>query len=276
MSDPLTVWQLGDGKPGHENQSLGLIEAIGRIRPCEHHRIDISDAGSFLSRARVAKAQAEALPEPDLIVGAGHATHFPLWRLGKGSGAPTVVLMRPSLPMGFFDLCLVPRHDFSNEPQKLSSLVVTEGALNRVVAGAGVREGKLILLGGPSKTHGWDGDAMMKSLAELTSEGQWQLTDSRRTPEGFVERIRAELPAIQIHPHRDTGPDWLPKVLQQVDEVWVGEDSVSMTYEALSSGAKVGVLPVPRLREDSRVLRGLDAVREVRKGLQHVTQQLCV
>ena len=180
--------------------------------------------------------------------------------MGKGSGAPTVVLMRPSLPMGFFDLCLVPRHDFSSEPQKLSSLVVTEGALNRVVAGEGTREGKLILLGGPSKTHGWDGDAMMKSLAELTREGEWQLTDSRRTPEGFVERIRIELPGITIHPHQETGPDWLPRILQQVDEVWVGEDSVSMTYEALSSGAKVGVLPVPRLREDSRVLRGLDAL----------------
>jgi hypothetical protein len=31
-----------------------------------------------------------------------------------------------------------------------------------------------------------------------------------------------------------------------------------MVYEALSSGASVGLLPVPRLLADSRVLRGLE------------------
>lgn len=35
-----------------------------------------------------------------------------------------------------------------------------------------------------------------------------------------------------------------------------------MTYEAISSGAQVGLLPVPRLREDSRVLRGLERMLE--------------
>jgi hypothetical protein len=30
-----------------------------------------------------------------------------------------------------------------------------------------------------------------------------------------------------------------------------------MVYEALSSGARVGLLPVPRKRPDTRVLRGL-------------------
>ncbi len=267
MSAPLTVWQIGDGKPGHENQSLGLIEAIGRVRPCEHHRIDVSAEGNFWSRSKAARLQAEALPAPDLVLGAGHATHFPIWRLGKMgkmSGTPTVVLMKPSLPMRFFDLCIVPRHDFPNAASDESKLILTDGALNRVVVGEGERQGRLILLGGPSKHHGWDGDAMMNSLKELASEGEWQLTDSRRTPEGFVDRIRTELPQIQVHPHTETGPDWLPQILQKVDECWVTEDSVSMTYEALSSGAKVGLLSVPRLRDDARVLRGLDGL--IRQG----------
>lgn len=260
MNDALTIWQLGDGKPGHENQSLGLIEALGRIRPCEVHRIDLSQAGSFWARWKEAKRQAREMPAPDLLLGVGHATHFALWRLRKSSGAPAVVLMNPSLPRRCFDLCLVPRHDFASDPPEHARLLVTEGALNRVLAGAGERRGGLILLGGPSKTHGWDEEEMMSSLTELCTQGDWQLTDSRRTPQECLARIGRELPQIKVHPHTETGPDWLPQTLQQVAQVWVTEDSVSMTYEALSSGAKVGVLPAPRLRTNARILRGLDSL----------------
>lgn len=260
MSEALQIWQLGDGKPGHENQSLGLIEAMERLRACEHHRLDLSAAGSFWSRWRSATAQASELPKPDLILGSGHATHFPLWRLGRRYSAPTVVLMKPSLPLRCFDLCLAPRHDFANDPPEHARLLVTEGALNRVVVGEGPRHGGLILLGGPSRTHGWDAQQMLQSLAEVTREGEWRLTDSRRTPEDFLPRVREEFPAIAIHPHRETAPDWLPGMLRQVEQVWVSEDSVSMSYEALSSGARVGLLPVPRVRRDARVLRGLDGL----------------
>jgi len=52
--------------------------------------------------------------------------------------------------------------------------------------------------------------------------------------------------------------------LCEADEVWVSEDSVSMIYEALSSGARVGLLPVPRLKPNSRVLRGIDELIEQR------------
>lgn len=258
MSEPLVIWQIGDGKPGHENQSMGLIDAIGRLHPCGVHRIDVSNGAHFWSRWCEASSQSKSLPKPDLLVGAGHATHFPLWRLKCQTGASAVVLMKPSLPMSWFDLCIVPRHDFPADTADRDGLVLTEGALNRVVSGDGVREGKLILLGGPSKTHGWDEDEMIESLKRLTMEGEWMLTDSRRTPDGYLRRLKEALPRIQIHPHGETGPNWLPRTLSQMSEVWVTEDSVSMTYEALSSGARVGVLPVPRLRSKSRVLLGLD------------------
>lgn len=260
VNDVLTIWQIADGKPGHESQSLGLIEAMGRLRPCTHRRIDVAGAENFWSRSRVALNQASSLPVPDLILGCGHATHFPLWRLRRKYSAFGVVLMKPSLPLRCFDLCLVPRHDFRSDPPEHARLLVTEGALNRVVAGAGARSGGLILLGGPSRTHGWDAESMLRALSEVTASGEWRLTDSRRTPEGFVQRVCQELPGIEIHPHPETTPDWVPRALQQAEDVWVTEDSVSMTYEALSSGARVGVLPVPRLRANARVLRGLDGL----------------
>lgn len=257
MSEALQIWRLGDGKPGHENQSLGLVEALGRLRPVECHRIDLSAAKGFWQRWRSAMTQAGELPAPDLVLGAGHATHWPLWRLSRKHRAPSVVLMKPGLPLSCFGLCLAPRHDFKTEPSR-RGLEVTEGALNRVVFTPGERSGKLILLGGPSKSHGWDGAALLDDLRQLVTGEGWQATDSRRTPPDFLRHLARELPQLECHTHAGTGPDWLPKQLQQAAEVWVSEDSVSMVYEALSSGAQVGLLPLPRCREDSRVLRGLD------------------
>ena len=39
---------------------------------------------------------------------------------------------------------------------------------------------------------------------------------------------------------------------------WVSEDSVSMVYEALTGGARVGLLALPPRGGTGRVLRGLD------------------
>jgi mitochondrial fission protein ELM1 len=99
---------------------------------------------------------------------------------------------------------------------------------------------------------------MLDMLARVTATGDWQLTDSRRTPEGFLEQIKKHLPNIEIFSCKETAFDWLPDKLGRAKEVWVSEDSVSMIYEALSSGARVGLLPVPRLNSHSRVLRGVD------------------
>jgi mitochondrial fission protein ELM1 len=58
---------------------------------------------------------------------------------------------------------------------------------------------------------------------------------------------------VIIHPHQDASADWLPNQLQQASEVWVTEDSVSMIFEALSSGAAVGLLPMKRLKENGKI-----------------------
>lgn len=256
MKTPLVIWLLCDGKPGHENQSLGLAEALARQVSCEVHRISLAGKRGLFQRVKSALSASENLPEPDLIIAAGHATHFSLLWLARKHGARSIVLMRPSLPLAFFDLCIAPAHDFQNPPQK-KNLILSRGALNRVAPSSGEKSGGLILLGGPSKTHGWDSKNLLDALAEITRRGHWRLTDSRRTPEGFIADIRKNLPNLEIFPHQETPPDWLPAELAAADEVWVTEDSVSMIYEALSSGAKVGLLPAPQILAESRILRGL-------------------
>ena len=257
----LTLWLIGDGKPGHENQSLGLAEAMQRRVACDIHRISIAGQGGIVGRIRSALAQSAGLPKPDFIIAAGHATHLALLCLARKHQAKSIVLMRPSLPLRCFDLCIAPHHDFPKKPTR-KNLILTRGAINRVHASDSPKTGKLILIGGPSKTHGWDTGAMLDMLAKVTVGGGWQLTDSRRTPQGFLEQAHMRLKGLEIFSCQETPSDWLPSKLREADEVWVSEDSVSMIYEALSSGARVGLLPVPRLNRSSRVLRGVDELIE--------------
>jgi hypothetical protein len=228
-----------------------------RLVACDIHRISIAGEVGFFGRIRAALTQSAALPSPDFIIAAGHATHLALLCLARKHRAKSIVLMHPSLPLRCFDLCIAPSHDFPNKPTR-KNLILTRGAINRVHAGELPKTGKLILIGGPSKTHGWDTGAMLDMLSKVTVGGGWQLTDSRRTPEGFLDQARVRLEGLEIFSCQETPPDWLPGKLREADEVWVSEDSVSMIYEALSSGARVGLLSAPRLNRSSRVLRGID------------------
>lgn len=265
MSAPLQLWILSDGKAGHENQSFGLAEAIGRRRAATISKIKLAGAGGAFGRLRRAWRAAEDLPAPDLLIGAGHATHLALLGLSRRTDAPCVVMMKPTLPPALFDLCLVPAHDLRGGAVP-EHAVPTLGALNRVPPPGGqARHGGLILLGGPSSSHGWDADAVRAAIQAIVVAGKdrpWRITDSRRTPPGTLEALAAACPALAVYPHDGTGRDWLPQRLAEAAEVWVTEDSVSMIYEALSSGARVGLLPVPSLKKAGRVARGIGRLVE--------------
>lgn len=253
----MVLWLIVDGKPGHENQSVGLAEAIGRRVECGVHRVSLAGRRGVVGRVRAAVAGSAGLPTPDVVIGAGHATHGAILWLARKHGARSVVLMKPSLPLAWFDVVIAPEHDFP-AGRAGGNVILTKGALNRVTAGGGGRRGKLILIGGPSKTHGWDGEQMLGMLAKATDRGGWELTDSRRTPAGFLDEAAGTLVGVECISHEDTPDGWVPEKLAAAKEVWVTEDSVSMVYEALAGGAKVGLLPVPRLKKHSRVLAGVD------------------
>ena len=257
---PLTIWILDDGKPGHRNQSLGLAEAIGRIRDAGIHLISLPHDVAFFSRMKRACDEANQLPKPDLVIAAGHKTHMALLYLAWKTRARSVVLMKPSLPCKWFDHCLIPEHDFAEGLKTPENVMLTKGALNRIAYDKEAKDGSgLFLVGGSSSEFGFDGEALHKAIGEIVGQGgdvQWTLTDSRRTAEGFIESLEG-IP-ISVHPHRTTDSDWLPEQLRRANVVWVTEDSVSMIYEALSSGAQVGLLPMPRIKQAGRVARGIE------------------
>ncbi len=254
MTPPLSILMLGDGKPGHENQSLGLIEAIGRLTPVQVERLKAP-------RGRLEAMFKPPTPRrrPDLIVGAGHRTHLAMLHLSRRTDAPCVLLMKPTLPSALFDLCIIPEHDLGDRPAP-PHVIVSKGALNRVPPpGTMEKLGGLILIGGPSSAHGWDEKGVIDALASIVKDRgdrPWRITDSRRTPPGTLDRITRACPALAAYPHERTGAEWLPQRLAEAAEAWVTADSISMIYESLSSGARVGLLPTP-LKRDGRVTRGI-------------------
>ena len=63
---------------------------------------------------------------------------------------------------------------------------------------------------------------------------------------------------LTVVPVAATGPDWLPAQLARAGQAWATADSVSMVYEALTAGAAVGILDVPRQRA-SRISRDVSS-----------------
>ncbi len=252
MTRALVVWQWTDGKRGHERQCEGLIQALAERRPVEHHVLAIpaSSLQRLLDFVAGSLPALRALPDPDLIVGAGRACGLPVLAARRARGGRSICIMRPSLPRRCFDLCIIPRHD---DVAPCAGVVVSEGPLNPMRAAA-TREAGLgvLLLGGPSAHHAWEEQAMFAQIDHLLAARpgmHWVATDSRRSPAGLGARL-ATLGAVEFLSHRDTAPDWLPALLARAEQIWVSADSVSMIYEALSTGARVGVLDVPARRAD--------------------------
>jgi len=262
MTRPLVVLVLSDGKRGHESQSYGLVEALRRLTPVEDHKVTLR--GRYHLR-ELLKPRLHDLPRPDLVVAAGHRTHGMLIAMARATDAPCVLLMKPTLPTWLFDLCFVPYHDLRGRGTP-EYVVPTRGALNRVPPpDEAPRRGGLILLGGPSSSHRWDSRAVRRMVTTIVGAGgdrPWRATDSRRTPVGELSALAGACQALAVYPHAHTGRDWLPQRLSEAAEVWVTEDSVSMIYEALSSGARVGLLPVPRRKPRGRVVSGIDRLAE--------------
>jgi glycosyltransferase involved in cell wall biosynthesis/mitochondrial fission protein ELM1 len=271
------IWILSDNKAGHLSQTRGLAAALAaRLGGCVQE-VALADKGFWgkLGAVMQAKKACEG-GTPDFILAAGHGTHIPLLFCGSlFPKAKTVVCMKPSLPMRWFDFCIVPRHDLTPEPlaSPPAYLIPTIGALHGVrPSPEAPKRHTLILIGGPSKEYGWDEQQVIEQLKTVVQSvgfrvqgsgeedtQKFLLTTSRRTPAGFVEALRKACPAIEVVPVEETPRGWVATQLAAARAVWVTRDSVSMIYEALGSGAPVGLLEMVPLEAGkmTRVMRGI-------------------
>ncbi len=274
-SSKTILWQITDDKPGHYNQLRGLTNSLAELLPLEVHTLHSPSRHSSLASLWSKKfSPGNSLPVPDLILGAGHSTHLAVLAARRAFGGSAIVLMKPSLPLALFDLCLIPAHDHVGES---GNIITTRGVLNIIrPTEQHDRQSGLLLIGGPSAAHDWSDERMLEQLTAITSSDfgvHWQLTTSRRTPATFLTRLsECNLANLQVVPHQETSPQWMPEQLQRAGQVWVSEDSVSMVYEALTGGGAVGVLDVPS-KHRGRVAAGIDALIENRWATRFVDWQ---
>ncbi len=257
--DACIVWRFSDGRPGHDAQSLGLVQALQARCKLELHQLSVGSRYAALGAWLTGRyAAGRRLPSPDLLIGAGHATHWHLLAARRARGGRAVVLMQPGLPNSLFDLCLIPEHD---KPRPAGNVLVTNGALNTLRPSQNrSTERGLILLGGSSSHYRWhDGEVLeqIDALLQARPQLRWQVLSSRRTPVSMLETLqkRKDLTLLPT----DTPEPPVAAALADAAEVRVSEDSVSMIYEALTSGAPTGLLAVTR-RRSSRVTAGVDAL----------------
>lgn len=256
----LTIWRLLDGKPGHQAQTQGLINALSRKQVCQSFDIPVqSHARNLQALAGGNWPAGQDLPQPDFIIGAGHRTHLSMLAAKRACGGRTIVLMQPSLPVSLFDLCLIPEHD---QYRGNRTILETRGVLNPMQPqGAHLRNKTLIMVGGPSKHFRWQGDALIAQIIRLCRDNPEQhfcLTTSRRTPADFVPALELRaLNNLSIVPFASTDKDWVGQHLADSYRAWITEDSTSMVYEALTARTAVGILSMPK-RRDNRVARGVE------------------
>jgi hypothetical protein len=260
LPSPLVIWRIIDGKPGHQAQSQGLITALSRKQRCLSFDIPLQHPVRNL-RAFTGDSWPTGgkLPRPDFIIGAGHRTHLSMLAAKRVYGGRTIVLMKPSLPAQLFDLCLIPEHD---RYRGNGTILETRGVLNPMQPqGAHLRNKTLIMIGGPSKHFGWQSDALIAQIIRLCRDNPEQhfcLTTSRRTPTAFLPALESRaLHNLSIVPFASTDKDWVARHLADSYRAWITEDSTSMVYEALTARTAVGILTMPKKR-NNRVARGIE------------------
>lgn len=260
-----SILVISEGRPGHENQSVGLAQALALRTGAEVELVQIPLTWNLLVRSRAALNGCRG--NPQLVIGAGHKVHLPMWLVSRKFGARSVVVMEPTWPKRLFDLCVLPNCGPWPDPVD-PRIISTLGALNRIPELIPEKEARgVILVGGPSKSHGWASastidaiTAVIRSRPELV----WALTDSRRTPGGFLDQLRTRGLDVEIISHRQTTPDWVPSHLLAASEAWATEDSLSMIYEAVTAGARTGVLPVPATRPRADTVQAVQKL--IREG----------
>ena len=173
-----------------------------------------------------------------------------------------IVLMKPSLPTSFFDLCLIPKHD---RPKTRKNVIETNGALNpmKFNENKSLNEG-LILLGGLSNHYKWDNNIVISQIKNIITNKDnknWALADSPRTPKGLIQKLSSYNKNVKILHSNTTNMAQLHNYIFNANHIWVSPDSVSMVYESLSSGASVGILELP-IKKTNRINEAIASLIE--------------
>jgi len=277
--DELDVVVVVDGRPGHEKQSLGIVQGLENRVTVNRTIIDVSTRGflpqvdSYLKLLLNNKNPGIAgMPDKaDLVICTGTRTHTTALLLKKYFHVPAAACMTPGVHLrNQFDICFVPEHDGG---KIRANFFPTCGAPNsNTNKGKHQAQNGLILVGGvDEKSHVWESGKIVENIVEIIekdSEINWVISSSPRTPEAtvnhIVEKIKESKNAT-FYDFKDTPKGWVEEQYDLCQTVWVTTDSISMLYEALSSGCTVNVMPMSWKKDSSKFKKNEDLL--VRKRL---------
>lgn len=281
IPQPLRILCIGDGRPGHEKQTLAMVEAFGRMAEVEScwFRVPEGRAFAFFSRfqegyTRIFPFQRRGLLRkwgweaedfyPHLIMAAGSHTHGALLLFARHFGARSLVCMTPDLWVRHHvDLVLSPLHD--GRVSGGNVLGTLGPPCRQGLGGERRKELGLILVGGlDASSHVWDSDRLLVQIRSLLESGRrafWEISSSPRTPketEAALKTLVTAFPHASFFPFSETAPGWVEAAYARSAEAWISADSMSMVYEALSAGCRVGVLPVNWKRPGNKFEKSLE------------------
>jgi mitochondrial fission protein ELM1 len=263
--DTPTCWVVTDGKPGMENQCLGLAAALGLS--CEVKRVRLRSPWKELSPAilRIGNrwslsSQGDRLdgPRPDILIATGRQSVSSSLAIREERREKTfrIQIQDPGIDPRYFDLVVVPRHD----RLRGNNVLVTKGALTNLSPEA-LRDAQArfafrlavlprpriaVLVGGSNGSYIMttaNTRRLAEQLASLAERygGSLMVTPSRRTAESDKTSLREKLGAIPGEIWDGTGENPYHGYLAYADAVVVTADSVNMVCEAAATGKPVYV-----------------------------------
>ena len=231
MTKTKIIWRLSDGKSGHDKQSIALVKNLVNISKCRVFDINVKDLNnSFLGILFKKYKISNDVPKPDIAIGAGHKTHLHLLALKRCFNVKNVVIMKPSLPINFFDLCIIPKHDGFKDR---ANIITTQTSLFNINSKSNKKENTgLFLIGGPSKHYDWDTALVLDQVKKISKKFENRnlfLTTSRRTPINFISELKnLKLKNLKAYDYLKIKNSWLEKNINNVKNIWVTNDSYSM------------------------------------------------
>lgn len=267
MRQPLKITVFLDGRPGHEKQSLGIVRALERRAIVDVQMIHVTPQGLLGTLVNLLKLKgfigngASLGSAAELYIGTGRQTHLPLLLAKKLHGGKAVCCMTPDFFVrDSFDLCCIPNHDSLPESEKI---LHTFGAPNCSTNKKSHSDDRgLFLVGGiDEKSHSWSSQRLLTQVEEIVTADtkiNWIISSSPRTPSETVDKIKNIADAIDnldFYDYKDTPRGWVEEICDSCTFVWVTSDSISMVYEALTAGCRVGLLPVDWKKKNSKFHR---------------------
>lgn len=273
------TWVLLDKAKGHQNQALGVAEALGF--PYETRQLVYTVYAKIPNWMKFPAFGLDALgvhptrsdrlaaPWPELVIACGRRTapvaRYIKYKAGEDENGVArcriAQLMWPGNPLEPFDLIAVPSHDgytvsgeqfmtILGSPHRVTEAQLTE-ARTRWLASRHEPPRPVItlLVGGNTKRSAFktkQADHLIRMVLQLALDGRGSVlvSTSRRTPDAAYKVIRDQLSRSplecgEVYHWKQKGENPYYAYLALADAIVVTGDSISMMSEACGSGKPV-------------------------------------